>query len=273
MSKVLSTSNGPASSNLEVVNFHGDELIAIHEGDEVYVGVRRVCESLEVSYSKQLRKLKEAAWSTVALKATVADDGKIRDIAVIPLDSLPMWLATIQPGRVAEQVRKKLEVFQKEARDALARHFFGRPATADAGDPLSMALKAALANRESVLRLEAEQARQAAKLESIAAQVDDVVEATQAALTMVEDRQNHLTLKAFAAIHDLPLSRSQFVSFGLKIAAACRGLGLKIHRIEDIRYGLVNAYPREVLDGFLDEMRAAAQPNKRTVAALFPGRN
>lgn len=44
----------------------------------------------------------------------------------IHLDSLPMWLATIEASRVAEHVRSKLITYQKECARVLRDHFFGR---------------------------------------------------------------------------------------------------------------------------------------------------
>ncbi len=39
--------------------------------------------------------------------AMVADDGKGRDLLMLPLDQIPMWLATIHVNRVAEPLREK----------------------------------------------------------------------------------------------------------------------------------------------------------------------
>lgn len=45
---------------------------------------------------------------------------------MLHLDALPMWLATIEPSRVAAEARPRLERFQLECAKALRDHFFGQ---------------------------------------------------------------------------------------------------------------------------------------------------
>lgn len=87
--------------------------------------MRRVCEALGVDNARQQSKLKQKPWAVVGFMSTTAADGKNYDTFCIDLDSLPMWLATIEPARVAEAVRPKLIAFQQEAARALRDYFFG----------------------------------------------------------------------------------------------------------------------------------------------------
>jgi hypothetical protein len=69
-------------------------------GETVWVVVKRVCEALEIDHSAQLERLKRKPWASVAMMATqVLGDDQRREIACIELDSLPMWLATIDAPR------------------------------------------------------------------------------------------------------------------------------------------------------------------------------
>lgn len=113
-------------SALANIPFHGDTLEATraHDG-RVWVSVSRVCEALGLGYSSQLQKLKEKPWATVTLIVMVAADGKSRETACLDLDSLPMWLATIDVRRVRGAAREKLVVYQKEAARVLRDYFLG----------------------------------------------------------------------------------------------------------------------------------------------------
>lgn len=106
------------------VPFHGDTLeVSGTSVADAQVSIRRVCEALDIAPQSQLEKLKGKAWAVVTMIVTTAGDGKNYQHAMIPLKTLPMWLATIDARKVAEHVREKLARFQQEAHDALAAHF------------------------------------------------------------------------------------------------------------------------------------------------------
>ncbi len=115
-------------AEIVIVPFHGEHLQATQDegGGTVWVIVKRVCDALGLLAHPQAEKLQSKGWATTRMNRVVAEDGKTREMFCISLDSLPMWLATIEPSRVAEHVRPKLLVFQKECARALADHFFGR---------------------------------------------------------------------------------------------------------------------------------------------------
>jgi hypothetical protein len=111
-------------TSLVRVPFHGDELLAVQDDSGVWVSVRRVCENLGLQRQRQQEKLAAKAWARTSLmKGPVAADGKNREQMMVHLDSLPMWLATIDAGRVAHDVRPKVERYQLEAARVLAEHF------------------------------------------------------------------------------------------------------------------------------------------------------
>jgi len=107
------------------VRFDGDTIEAVRQESDVYVSIRRVCEPLELDYSSQLSKLKQKSWATVALITTVAEDGKRREMAMLHIDALPMWLATVSELRVSEELRPKLIRYQLSCARVLRDHFFG----------------------------------------------------------------------------------------------------------------------------------------------------
>ena len=121
----------------EIVRFDGNDLMAARDDDgkTVWVVVKRVCEALGLDPDGQRRKLQDKAWATTEFISAVAEDGKSREMFCISLKSLPMWLATIEPSRVAEEVRPKLAVYQQKCADVLADYFLGTADAAPAATP------------------------------------------------------------------------------------------------------------------------------------------
>jgi hypothetical protein len=111
------------NGQLVKVDFHGDQLDCVEQDGKVWVSVRRVCDSLGIAHQRQLHKLKGKPWACVTIMVTHDSGGREQEISMLDLDSLPMWLATIEPSRVAEAVRPKLVDYQKECARVLRDHF------------------------------------------------------------------------------------------------------------------------------------------------------
>lgn len=108
------------------VPFYGDTLEAIRCADDrIMVGIKRVCESLGVNHDSQRAKLNGYGWAVTAMIAATGPDGKTYKQSMIDLDSIPMWLVTIHPSKVAFETRIKLETHQKDAKAALAAWLLG----------------------------------------------------------------------------------------------------------------------------------------------------
>jgi len=110
---------------LQTFDFHGDQLDVVVEDDNLFVSIKRVCEALGIDRRTQQVKLKNYDWAVGGLITSTGSDGKSYQMSMIDIRSLPMWLATIHPNRVAEEVRPKLIRYQREAADVLADHFLG----------------------------------------------------------------------------------------------------------------------------------------------------
>jgi len=109
--------------------FQNDRLdvVRLPDGD-VGVTLRRLCEIVGVSLSSQLKRLNRtsaegAAWATVVTMTTVAGDGKTREMAILPRESIPMWAVTLNASRCAPGVQLKLLAYQDQAAKALAAAF------------------------------------------------------------------------------------------------------------------------------------------------------
>ncbi len=112
--------------NLVTVPFNGDVIEAISADDRVWVSVRRVCEALRICPDGQRVKLREKEWACTEIISVHDMSGRLQELFVIDLESLPMWLATIETTRVPEEVRPVLVQYQKQAAKVLRDHFFGR---------------------------------------------------------------------------------------------------------------------------------------------------
>jgi hypothetical protein len=117
------------------VPFYAESVQTVREGDSVWVVVKRVCEALGIAEQRQAAKLKAKPWATTTLVVAVAEDGKNREVFCLDLESLPMWLATIDANKVAPEARFKLVAYQKECARVLRDHFFGRRAEPAGGVP------------------------------------------------------------------------------------------------------------------------------------------
>jgi hypothetical protein len=88
-------------------------------GGEPYVVFRPAVERIGLSYSRQVKKIKERSWANCGLKATVGEDGKIRDMVVMDVPTFLMWLATVNESRVSEDARSTLIAYQRETTRAV----------------------------------------------------------------------------------------------------------------------------------------------------------
>lgn len=114
-------------SEIVKVPFHGDELECVRDDRGVWVSVRRACESLGMDPDGQRRRLQRQPWAVTDMMSATGPDGKTYEACCVHLDSLPMWLATIEASRVKEETREKLVAYQREAARVLRDHFFRAP--------------------------------------------------------------------------------------------------------------------------------------------------
>jgi plasmid maintenance system antidote protein VapI len=107
---------------LEQVQFGEEQLeVALSDGTG-FIAIRSVCRALGLDNKSQQVKLKSRPWACVALITTQVD-GQRRRLFFIDLESLPMWLATIETSRVRPQLRPRLIAYQRECTKVLRDHF------------------------------------------------------------------------------------------------------------------------------------------------------
>ena len=107
------------------VVFDGDHLvIADHNGQPIVV-MRALTTAMGLAWQPQHAKLVEKFGSTVMEIVTVAEDGKPRTMICLPLRKLPGWLYSINAGKLAPELRKKVIRYQNECDEVLWQHWTG----------------------------------------------------------------------------------------------------------------------------------------------------
>jgi hypothetical protein len=101
---------------------HGSVYTVLVDG-KPHVVFRPAVEETGLSYSRQLKKVKERSWGVVAQKATTGADGKTYKMDVVPLRTFFMWLATVNENKVSEEKRPVLIALQSESADALESYW------------------------------------------------------------------------------------------------------------------------------------------------------
>jgi prophage antirepressor-like protein len=77
------------------VPFYEHTMDAVSRSDGVWVGLKRMCECIGVADQRQASKLKNKPWATTTMMVAVGEDGKLREMQMLHLDSVPMWLAEV----------------------------------------------------------------------------------------------------------------------------------------------------------------------------------
>jgi hypothetical protein len=102
------------NTQLMAVPFHGDNVLLVGRDNEPYVAMKFIVTSLGLAWSPQRTKLSEKFVPTVTEIVTVAEDGSLRDMTCLPLRKLPAWLYSINPKKVAPELRERVIRYQEE---------------------------------------------------------------------------------------------------------------------------------------------------------------
>lgn len=108
-----------------LVPFHGQQLLTIKDVDTIRVAMRPICEAIGLDWSAQFRRIERhpVLGPTVAMMATVAEDGKQRETITLPLDYLNGWLFGVDTNRVKPELRDRLIEYQRECFAALSAYW------------------------------------------------------------------------------------------------------------------------------------------------------
>jgi hypothetical protein len=119
----LSTTIPQAPTEVVKLDLSAGTLHTVLVDGKPHIILRPATDALGLSFAAQSRKLQTRSWATVAQTATVAEDGKTRDMATVPVRTFLMLLANVNENRVAEEKRPTLIAFQNETADAIEAYW------------------------------------------------------------------------------------------------------------------------------------------------------
>jgi len=168
------------------VDFYGDELTAVRANDgHIYVSVRHMSDALGLDRRGQVRRInRQDVLNEGYFMGDILSPKGRRKAGWLRVDLVPLFLTGLSTKSVKEEIRSKLERFQREAAKVLWEAFQERRLTADPtfdelmaqGSPEARAVRMAeavlqLARSQLFMRAELDDHTQ--RLEAIEAQLGD----------------------------------------------------------------------------------------------------
>ena len=120
---IIDSESGSISNNTIVVPFHGAELLLVPFNGEPYVPMKPVVEGMGLVWGAQQQKISSKFKSTISIIDMVAADGKNREMLCLPLRKLPAWLYSVQPNKVAPEIKDKVIQYQEECDEVLWQYW------------------------------------------------------------------------------------------------------------------------------------------------------
>lgn len=114
------------------IPFHGDTLIAAEKEGEPFVAIKPICERLGLSWQPQHRKLTEPDGDWGIINLVIPTSGGLQEMTCLALFDFPLWLASISPNKVANDLREVFKRYRKEAKQVLFDHFVNRQKRSEA---------------------------------------------------------------------------------------------------------------------------------------------
>ena len=218
-----------------------DALMATQFDGREWAALKPMCETLGIDFPAQLRKLQGRSWAVVAQRAMTAADGKTYQTTVVDSETIPLWLATIDENRVADDAKPRLIAYQREARDALDAYFNHR-----------IAAPAPAMNQLDVLRAALDQIEAAQR---DAAEAKQIAQRNEARLDGIEGRHDWFAALGYArhvGIEDT--SHPAMNRLGRRAAAIARNGGITPERVQHQLFGQVNLLPMWVWEAATEQL-------------------
>lgn len=108
----------------QVMIIEGEEVVAARVGRDVYVPIRPLCEALGVAPQSQVARIRRDDVLAEDLHSLrISTPGGPQTVQALHLESVPIWLAGLEPGRVREDLRDKLRVYKRWVRQRVWEAF------------------------------------------------------------------------------------------------------------------------------------------------------
>ena len=252
---------------LSPVTFHGDTIFCVEHDGQPYTPVKPIVENLGLAWQAQSAKLNanKERWGITII--VIPSAGGEQETTCIPVRKLPAFLASINPNKVAEHLRAKLEVYQNECDDALWNYW-----TQGVAKRETMPMPQTYAEALRALAAEVE-LREAVEVQKILAEAqrDEAIrtkaeigsrrEATSMATASAAVRQRDSLAdklgegKNWKSVKAIPWllrvfaeSRGMYSVVGKKLSQLGERMGKPSREIEDATYGTVKAHHVDVID-------------------------
>ena len=109
---------------MDVIEFYGDKLEIIKmENNQPGLVARRLVENLGLDWGSQSVKLKDRRFRCCVI-ATRDAQGRMQDTLILPRSRVVAYLYSINPSKVREDLREKLEIYQEECSDVLDAYWY-----------------------------------------------------------------------------------------------------------------------------------------------------
>jgi hypothetical protein len=113
-------------SKLVRVPFCGDHLDAVKNKGVVWVSLSRVCKNVGLCTERQKRKLKAVPWAKTAVRCVRGKSGQRQMMFMTHIDTLPVWLKTVDATRATLELQDKVARYQTDATRVLREYFYGK---------------------------------------------------------------------------------------------------------------------------------------------------
>lgn len=107
------------------VNFHNQSLIAVVINSVPHVAMKPICDNIGLQWEAQLKRIKRhpVLSATMSIMDMVAEDGRRREMVMLPIDYLNGWLFSVDANRVKPEIKGRLIDYQRECFRVLSKHF------------------------------------------------------------------------------------------------------------------------------------------------------
>lgn len=125
---------------VQIIEFHGDELVAVEINGKPYVAVKPICEMIGLNWSGQFTRIKnDAILSKAVCQGQIPLVSNGQESICLPLDMIHGWLFSVSEKSIKDPaIRERLILYKRECYAALYQHFHGKqqvPQVIDAPAP------------------------------------------------------------------------------------------------------------------------------------------
>ncbi len=154
------TNDNPGGSDLVVLDFHGNKLLTFDHEGVPYVAMKSVCDGMGLAWPRQQQKLSgQSVKFSCTHMVTTGSDGKRYEMTCMPVRKLPLWLASINPNKIGDPVkRERIVLYQEES--AIALHDYWTHGAAVRGDGMQASVGIEQMVKKFVMEAMAEFTRQ-----------------------------------------------------------------------------------------------------------------